>query len=75
MDHNNTDIKYYLQNIDIYNHAQPLEDLSHGAIPQAKSERAFILHNHIATEIWTSYQQFLQNHLEILEQKMVSEDI
>ena len=75
MDHDDTDIEHYLQDIDIYNHAQPLGDLGHDAIPRAESERAFTLRNHIATEMWASYQQFLQDHPEVLEQEMVPEDI
>lgn len=75
MDHDDTDIEHYLQNIDTHEHAQPFGGLGHGAIPRAESERAFTLRDSIAAEMWTSYQQFLQDHPEVLEQEMVSEDI
>jgi hypothetical protein len=72
MDHDDTDIEHYLQDIDIH---EPFGDLGHGAIPRAESERASTLRDCIAMEMWTSYQQFLQDHPEVLEQEMVPEDI
>ena len=75
MNHDDTDVKHYLQDIDIHDNSQPFGELGHGAIPQAESERAFVLRDHIAMEMWTSYQQFLQDHPEVLEQEIVLEDM
>jgi hypothetical protein len=77
VDHDDTDITHYLQleDIDICENAQPLGDLGHGAIPRAESERASVLRDHISTEMWLSYQQFLQDHPEVLNDEMALEDM
>jgi hypothetical protein len=75
MDYDDTDVEHYLQDIDIQDHAQPFGNLGNGAIPRAESERAFALRDHIAMEMWTSYQQFLQDHPEVLGQEMIPEDM
>ncbi|KAH9172559.1 hypothetical protein EDB89DRAFT_2069635 [Lactarius sanguifluus] len=75
VDHDDTDIGHYLQDIDIHEHAQPFGDLGHGAIPRAESERATALRDCIATEMWVSYQQFLQDHPEMLDQELAPEDM
>jgi hypothetical protein len=77
MDHDDTDIEHYLQleDIDMHEHAKPLGDLGHGAIPRAESERASVLRDHISTEMWESYQQFLHDHPEVLDQEMAPEDM
>ena len=72
MDHDDTNIKHYLQDVD---HTQPLGDLGHGAIPHAESERASVLHDNIAMEMWTSYQQVLQDHPEVFNQDLAPEDM
>jgi hypothetical protein len=67
VNHDVTDIEHHLQDVDTHEHTQSLGDLGHGAIPQAESERASTLHDSIATEMWESYQQVLQDHSEELE--------
>jgi hypothetical protein len=77
MDHDDTDIEHYLQleDIDIRENTQPLGDRGHGAIPRAESERASVLRDHISIDMWVSYQQFLQDHPEVLDQEMELEDM
>ena len=68
MDHDDTDIEHHLQDIDTHDEdTQPLGDLGHGAIPRVESERASTLRDSIATGMWESYQQVLQDHSEALE--------
>jgi hypothetical protein len=77
VDHDDTDVEHYLQHedINIRENDQPLGDLGDGAIPRAESERASVLRDHIATEMWASYQQFLQDHPEVLDQEMAPENM
>ena len=67
VDHDDTDIEHHLQDIDTHEDTQPLGDLGHGAIPWVESERASTVCDSIATEMWESYQQLLQDHSEALE--------
>lgn len=73
--HVNTDIEHYLQDLDTHDDVEPLGDLGHGAIPHAESERASALCDHIATDMWTSYQQDLQDHTEMFNQDLSSEEM
>jgi hypothetical protein len=75
VDHDGTDIEHYLQEIDTHEQTQPIGDLGHGAIPHAESERASALCDHIAMEMWASYQQALQDHPEVFNQELAPEDM
>ncbi|KAF8059315.1 hypothetical protein FPV67DRAFT_1426464 [Lyophyllum atratum] len=76
MDHDETDIHHYLQELDLDFGPQvaPLGEPGQGAIPRAEKERAEVFRDAMATSMWDSYQQFLQDHPEVLEDQFVPED-
>lgn len=71
LDHDDTDIDHYLDNEpDLLdgNLQEDFGELGDGAIPPQERERASQMRDEIATAMWNSYQQFLHDHPEILEQ-------
>jgi hypothetical protein len=69
------DIHHYLNNLEPNElQAAPAGEPGHGSIPRAEHERADSLWDEIATQMWESYLQFLQDHPEILEQDFNSEN-
>lgn len=65
MDYDNTDIYHYLEDlID----EEPNGRLGNGAIRQEEREEASNLRDRIAEAMWESYQTFLRDHPEVLEE-------
>lgn len=46
---------------------EPLGDLGNGPIPRGEYQRSLSRRDRIAEEMWEDYQQFLQDHPEVLE--------
>jgi len=74
MDHDTTDLGHYLNILDW---VEPLStgEPGEGAIPRAERDRANGMRDQIATEMWNSYQQYLHNHPEVLEEEFNEENI
>jgi hypothetical protein len=75
MDHDDEDIHHYLDHLEPdESQAAPAGEPGHGSIPRAERERADVLHDEIATQMWESYLQFLQDHPEVVEQEIDPEN-
>jgi hypothetical protein len=70
MDNDDTDIYHYLSQLEP-NEPQNtyFGEPGNGSIPRIERERAEGLRDEIATRMWESYQQFLLDHPEVLEQE------
>ena len=74
LENNSEDLDNYLEPFDINKGPQSNGgDWQQGergeeAIPRAKKEWASQFHDEIVTQMWESYQQFLRDHPEVLEQ-------
>jgi hypothetical protein len=79
MDHDDTDIDHYLKILDKYGLSRATSEDTlfgepgEGAIEREERERATTLRDEIATQMWDSYQQFLCDHPEVLDQAFVPE--
>ncbi|KAF8156761.1 hypothetical protein B0H34DRAFT_675177 [Crassisporium funariophilum] len=79
MDHDSTDLQHYfdiLNNLDISSDPfDPTEfgEAGRGAIERDERERASTLWDQIASQMWDSYQQYLHNHPEVLEENFAPE--
>lgn len=70
VDHDETDIQQYLHDLD-HDNPQPAStgDPGQGPIPREERDRADAFRDQIATSMWESYQQFLHDHPEVLDQE------
>ena len=71
-----TDLEHYLEQLDAdaegpRNGAGELGD---GPIPRTEYERASALREQIAADMWDSYQNFLRDHPEVLEDEFIAEE-
>lgn len=78
MDNDDTDLQHYLDLLDgvpLDKAPDPVQfgELGQGAIGREERERAAILRNRIATEMWESYQKYLQDHPEVLNEDFIAE--
>lgn len=73
LDHDETDIDHYLDDPDFLE-AISTGELGEGSIPRDESERAIVWRDEIATEMWNSYLQFIQDHPDVLEQDFIPEN-
>ena len=69
MAHDDEDIHHYLNQLEPDDsQAEPVGELGDGSIPRAECERADVLRDEIATQMWESYIQFLHDHPEVIDQ-------
>lgn len=77
MDNDDTDIYHYLNLLDetINEEPQPAAygDPGQGAIGREERERAAILRDQIATDMWNSYQEYIREHPEVLDNDFIPE--
>lgn len=69
MDHDETDILNYLDDLDLGECPAFTGDPGQGAIAREEQERASAFCDDIATRMWNSYQLFLWDHPEVLEEE------
>jgi len=74
MNHYETDILNYLDDLDLGEPPAFTGNLGQGAIAREERERASVFWDDIATRMWNSYQQFLRDHPEVLEEEFNPEE-
>jgi hypothetical protein len=69
MDNDDTDIHHYLDILDNQDVSEPVSvgEPGQGAIEREERERATVLRDEIAMMMWDSYQQYLHDHPEVLD--------
>ena len=69
MAHDDEDIHHYLNQLEPDDsQAEPAGELGDGSIPRAEHERADVLCDEIATQMWESNIQFLYDFPEVIDQ-------
>ena len=77
LDQDDTDIQHYLEILNNLNiSTDPFNSATfgkpgQGAIGRAERECASVLQDQMASQMWDSYQQYLRDHPEVLEDKFV----
>ncbi|KAF8073487.1 hypothetical protein FPV67DRAFT_1410500 [Lyophyllum atratum] len=74
MDHDETDLQNYLADLDLDPHTASAREPGQGSIPREEKDRAEVFWDHIARRMWDSYQQFLRDHPEVLENEFDPEN-